>query len=484
MEIKYKRTYSPAKGKRYTVGEINAMLGYAMEIADPRIKLKEGKLAPGEVCLLLFGLTPEEYALKDGDPKALDNLADRLLKAVPADRLMGWRIMDLKGANIQKAVQVQTGESIDSGEFIRQRRAKAAQAQAGPIDDPLKEALRLQKLCADKNASDELKQEWKTARQNLAAALMALEKTWVAYDALTGDRWPSIGFDGHVEIFTTPERAQRLQAQLNAAQAGMQVWNLRQLNRDELHTLLTTCAGDGLELLRIDNGFAAAQLTVKDCVVFGLEPNAPLRSMMLREIQYGMRYNKLREIKAPEKNIRGALESMLTLRGFAWREIGNATLWAVCSTANRDQLVVLSGKDNPQKLLAVFTTAKRAQAFAQKLNPTIKPMELNFDDLVAKSANAEGMLIDFGFIGYRLMKTDYDKVLETRSKPPVIVRVQPKPEEKKTEPAQMSSLPDPDEFAPAKPQAAAQPAPEPEKPDDPEPTPPPRKGILKKLFGK
>ena len=61
MEIRYKRTYSPAKGKRYTAGEITAMLGYAMEIADPRVKLKEGKLAPGEICLLLFGITPEEY---------------------------------------------------------------------------------------------------------------------------------------------------------------------------------------------------------------------------------------------------------------------------------------------------------------------------------------------------------------------------------------------------------------------------------------
>ena len=31
MEIRYKRTYLPAKGKRYTAGEIQGMLGYAVE---------------------------------------------------------------------------------------------------------------------------------------------------------------------------------------------------------------------------------------------------------------------------------------------------------------------------------------------------------------------------------------------------------------------------------------------------------------------
>ena len=37
MEIRYKRTYSPARGKRYTMGEISAMLGYALEIPTEKV---------------------------------------------------------------------------------------------------------------------------------------------------------------------------------------------------------------------------------------------------------------------------------------------------------------------------------------------------------------------------------------------------------------------------------------------------------------
>ena len=40
MEIQYQRSYAPARGKRYTAGEISAMLGYAVEIADPRPRLR------------------------------------------------------------------------------------------------------------------------------------------------------------------------------------------------------------------------------------------------------------------------------------------------------------------------------------------------------------------------------------------------------------------------------------------------------------
>ena len=488
MEIRYKRTYSPAKGKRYTAGEITAMLGYAMEIADPRVKLKEGKLAPGEICLLLFGITPEEYALKDSDPKAMDALADRLLKQVPADRLMGWRIMDLKGANIAKTVQVETGGSIDDGQYMRLVRQKAAKAAAGPIDPQLIEAAKLQKLCAGKDASEENKQAWQQARQNLGSALMNLEKTWVAFDALTGDRWPSIGFDGRVEIFTTIERAHRMQAQLTSAQAGMQVWNLHELSKADLQTLLTRCASDGLELLRVDNGFTATQLGVKDCVVYGLEPNAPLRSMMLREIQYGMRFNRLKEIQAPEKNLRGALESMLTLKGFVLREVGNAGLWAICAGADPGKCVLLNGKDSPRKFLAVFTTPALAKAFAQKLNPTIKPVEMKFDELIQRSAEAEGLLIDVGAVGYRIPKAEYDQVRDLRSKPPVLVRIQPKdgenPNPQPQKQAEMqASLPNPDDFdLPAKAQTPAEtPA---ESPEESAPNPPERKGFFKKLFGK
>ena len=481
MEIKYKRTYSPARGKRYTAGEITAMLGYAMEIAEPRLRLKEGRLAPGEVCMLLFGITPEEYALKDSDPRAMDALADQLLSQMPADRLMGWRILDLKGALVQKTVQPVTGESIDGGEFMRRLKEKTAQLQAGPIDEKLLSAAKLQKQAAAKDASEEIKEQWTAARRELGAALMNLEQTWVAYDALANDRWPSVGFDGRIEIFTTEQRARRVQQQVDNVHGGVALWSLRRLNRDELLTLLQACAGDGLDLLRIDNGFAAAQLQARDCCMHALQTNAALRSMLLREVQYGLRYGRFKDAPVEERIRRGALESMLTLRGFAWREIGNGSLWALCPSGDKGKCVMLGGKEG-EKLLAVFTEAKRAQEFAKRLNPTIKPVEMKFDDLVQRCAAMDGLLIDYGFIGYRLLKQDFDKVIEMRAKPPVIVRVQPEGEKSASaQPRQASSLPNPDEFDVPAPAQAENPQP-PE--EHPAPQDPPKKGFLKKFFGK
>lgn len=478
MEIRYKRTFSPARGQRYTAGEIAAMLGYAMEVAEPRLKLKEGKLGPGETAMLLFGITPEEYALKDSDPAAMDALAEKLGKQVPSDRLLGWRILDLKGSLVQKVIQPVTGDSIDDGAYSARLREKTA----GPIDDLVQAAHKLQQQAAKQDASEELKQQWLAARQALGSALMNLEETWVAYDALSGDRWPAVGFDGRIEIFTLEYRARRIHAQIANVQAGVQTWSLRKLNKNELLTLLQGCAGDGLALLRVDNGFSPAELTVKDCCMHALQDNAVLRSMMLREIQYGLRYNRFKEIQAPETNLRGALEGMLTLRGFTWREIGNGSLYALCAGALRDKCVVLGGKDGGEKLLAVFTEARRGQEFAKKLNnPALKPVEMKFDELMQRCDQSQtaGLLIDYGFIGYRLGKDDFEKVLEMRGKPPVIVRVQD--EKKIAAPVQQDGLPNPDEFdlpAPRKEETPAAPQP------DPDPQPPKRGGFLKKLFKK
>ena len=136
MEIKYTRTYVP-KGKNYTLGEMPVALGYAMEILSPRPLLKAGKLNMGEICMLLFALTPEEYALKDGDNKALDVLAAKLMKQQPADRLLAWLVRDLKGALVKSDAQPKLGESIDDGELAARVKAKNTQAAAGPIDPQL-----------------------------------------------------------------------------------------------------------------------------------------------------------------------------------------------------------------------------------------------------------------------------------------------------------------------------------------------------------
>ena len=174
MEIKYKRSYAP-KGKNYSVGEVPLMFGYALEIADPRAKLETGKLAPGEVCMMIFGITPEEYAWRESDPQRLDALAARISKALPKDRLIGYRACSLLGKPVEREIRPLMGEHMPEDDFAaRLTRERGGALQAGPLDAQLAECRRLQKLCAQKGAPEQIRQDWLQARRALSEGLRAL----------------------------------------------------------------------------------------------------------------------------------------------------------------------------------------------------------------------------------------------------------------------------------------------------------------------
>ena len=57
MEFNILEKHTSIYGSReYAVGETDAMLGRFVEIRDCVVRLAEAKLAPGEFCLLRFGL--------------------------------------------------------------------------------------------------------------------------------------------------------------------------------------------------------------------------------------------------------------------------------------------------------------------------------------------------------------------------------------------------------------------------------------------
>ena len=482
MEIQYKRSYAPARGKRYTAGEIPVMLGYALEVADPRPRLCEGKLEPGDICMLLFGISPEEYALRERAPKELDALAERLRKAVPADRLIGWRVCDLKGAPVRREVKPETGESIDAGAFARLLQARAGQAEAGPLDAQLAECRRLQAACREKDAPEAARTEHAQARRALGAGLLTLEKLYVADEALLNGRWPSLGLDGRVELFTRRERGERALRHLEKAGAAA-FWQLREIPGDQIEGALRRWAADGLTALRVDNGFASAEIEIADALELVPSENAALRALMLREVECGVRWNRLKSDGAPEPNQRSMLEGMLTLRNFAWRALGQAKLWVLCGGADRRSCVLVGRKDREERLLAAFTERARAAAFAQSVPGAPVPVELKFDELAARANGAAGMLIDAQELGYRLPAGAFDKVRELREKPPLAVRIAPpKPaqEEAPRPQAEMGELPDPDQYAADLTKTAER------RPTEPESAPMAveKKGFFRHLFGK
>ncbi len=473
MELKYESTYRAKGLKRYSVGEIQGLNTAAMELAEPRLRTSEGKLEPGEICMLIFGITPEEYAWRGDAPKKLDALADQLRKRVPADRLIAWRVVDLKGQPVQRELKPRTGESIDGGAYAQAMKGRVAPAggAAGPLDAEVLECHRLQKLCAAKEVPEGVRADWDAAKARLGAGIAALEAAWAAYDAPMGGRFPAIGYDGRIEIFTLRERAEAAQSRIAGADG---LWQLRELPKEELRALLDWCAENGIAALRVDNGFAPAELSLKDVREVPDCENAKLRALMLREAQYGLRWNHFKQAQAEERLQRGALESMLTLRSFAWHELGNALLYAVCANPGGgsgdlataaaaaklggarvvpgDRCVLLTEKQSGASRLAAFTSKKRALVLAGKLKGGARPVAMTFDDLAQRAGSCEGLLIDPDDLGYRLPKQEFDRLLKLRGKPPVAVRVKAAEDLPATEVpapqlrAEMGDLPDPDRF--------------------------------------
>lgn len=527
MEIKYKPTFVAAN-KQYSLGEIPVMLGYAMEIVDLRPEIAEGKLLPGQLLRTLFGVTPEEYALKDkAESRELPELASKLRKEMPADRLIGYRVCDLRGAVVQSDVKPKTGASIDEGAFARRVRERQA-VKSGPIDEQLLKCSRLQKLAAPKDAPEGVKNDWAAARAELGAALNKVEDLYVADDVLLKGRFPSAGFDGRLELFTTFERAERARVAIQKANVDTDLWQIRHIPGPAVDGFFRGCVDQGFFHFRVDNGFAAAELQLGDFRTDLPVENAALRGNMVREVEFGVRYEHFKKISAPEKNMNGALESALTLRNFVWRDLGNALVYALCITdegsdamlcsaaarskadptrrmqiVKGEKCVVLNEKDSDKRFVAAFTSEILAAAFAEKLPQTARPVLMTFDDLRQRVGNLTGLNLDCETLGYRVMKANFDQVAELRGKPPVIVRVRPKEQSEAASEApkpaaeeDLGGLPDPDSVSLPTPD---EPAPEesvPEKTDEAEPAPDdafekpqtddpaPKKGFFRRLFGK
>ncbi len=504
MEINFKRTYL-SKHRRYALGEIGAMQGYAMEITELRPKLEDGKLQPGEMMVILFGITEAEYALRETDPKRLDKLADSIRKLYPADRLIGYLVRDLKGAVIKRDVRLETVPTIEGNAYTR----PAAPAQAGAIDAELQACARLQKIAKD--APEGVKQDWIAARRVAVQALEGLDSFFVAYDLLSNGRWPSKSFDGRIELFTSMDRAENAHRQVTAA-GGLDIWQIREIARADFDRFFADCRNMGMEIIRVDNGFGAAELRIDDFSDAQLAPDAKLFNLMLREAQYGLRWNRMKQAGAPERALRGALESSLTMRNFARREIGNALLYIVCPgiggkectqaafgrlgegrIVKADACIQIADKRDQKNFLAVFTGAARAAAFASRMNPPAHPVAATFDDVIQRAGSCDGIVLNIDEIGYRILKPDYANVLELRGKAPLAVRVRTEEEamaenaaaaavERNAAPQMDASLPDPDAFLPKRDvQETPEPQNEPERAQD---VPVKKTGLFKRLFGK
>ena len=508
MNVKFKKTFA-TKNNLYGLGEINMMYGYAMEITELRPRLSAGKLQPGEAMLIFFGITPEEYEMRETNPKRLEQLAAAIRKSYPADRLISYLVLNFKGDIIARDVQLETVPTIDENGFPRPA------AQGGAIDAELNACARIQEIPTD--APEGVKQDWIATRRAAAQALLKLDSFFVAYDLLTNGRYPAQGFDGRIELFTSIQRAENAHVQMTKA-AGLDIWQIREIKSAEYDRFFADLRKAGMELVRVDNGFAAAELRIEDFGDVPLAPDARIMNLMLREMVYGMRWMSM---KQENEAARVAMENTQIMRIYAQREIGNAVLYIACPgngerectqaaharigegrIVSVDACIRTTVKRDSQTFITTFTSAARAAAFAERMNPPVHPVAVLFDDIIQlakESDDCNGIILNIDEIGYRIRKVDFEDVLEQRAKPPVVLRVrteeeaardraeetQKAPRADTSLPNPDAALPDPDAHLPKREAIAPQPEPQPE----PQPklqtdAPAKKAGFFKRLFGK
>ena len=500
MNVKFKKTFA-TKNNLYGLGEINMMYGYAMEITELRPRLSAGKLQPGEAMLIFFGITPEEYEMRETNPKRLEQLAAAIRKSYPADRLISYLVLNFKGDVIARDVQLETVPTIDENGFPRPA------AQGGAIDTELNACARLQEIPAD--APEGVKQDWIAARRAAAQALLKLDSFFVAYDLLTNGRYPAQSFDGRIYLFTSMQRAENEHAQVTKA-VGLDIWQIREIKSAEYDRFFAEQRNLGMEFVRVDSGFTTAELRIEDFGDAPLAPDARIMNLMLSQVVYGVRWMNMKQKNAPENAVRGAMESTLTMRNFTWREIGNAVLYIACpGNGGRectqaaharigegrivpvDACVQIADNSDSKEFIVAFTSAARAAAFAGCMNPPVHPVAAVFDDVVRLAKGCDGIILNIGELGYRVQKAQFEDVLELRAKPPIAVRVrtetdaaresaeetQQAPRMNASLPNPDAALPDPDAHLPKREAIAPQPEPQPEMPAK-------KVGFFKRLFGK
>ncbi len=206
-------TFSPVyhncdnKERTYKVGKFRELNLYAIEISDITGKISGEDAVLGGADILLMGITEKEFMLKETDKDALCALVDSLADNTPKDRLISYKQINYKGESVEKKLTPKS-DSIDNGEYV-----KYTQSIALYIPDDISVVinsdyylaanyyLRATSIVEDKK-TDEIRDKIKQLKNIVLKKLKALNELYYVYNKSIGERYPTIGPNGAVWIFT------------------------------------------------------------------------------------------------------------------------------------------------------------------------------------------------------------------------------------------------------------------------------------------
>ena len=112
VKLQIKRVYK-GENLNYNIGIIESLNLYVMEVTDSTgfIMGIPGETSKDKPAVAVFGITKEEFDLKDTDTEKLDDLAFELMHKIPKDRIIAEN-------NLRKDCREET---IDDGKYASEK---------------------------------------------------------------------------------------------------------------------------------------------------------------------------------------------------------------------------------------------------------------------------------------------------------------------------------------------------------------------------
>ena len=307
-------------------------------------------------------------------------------------------------------------------------------------------------------AKDAPEAEREAALDALARQLMQAEELWLLTDDAIGHTHPLTDVQGR--LFASPAEGAAMALTAFLRGQGMCDGSPARYTRQQLPELFQGLADGGHVYLKITyDGDNAVELPLSK-LVSGLtggsltRRNAPLRMMLLREMTYLTRLQRLTDPALKQKYADSLASMGMTMRYNAWKFLGNTALWVMAGPAPDDrvtratqkaiaclegeeiaqiaepdaptfslysdrlglQTVVRPGQAQREAYVMAFTSWREAkETLAQFRQAGVRAglVAASWSEIAGQAQEVAGVMIDFGSLRYRLGKEQFAEVAKS-----------------------------------------------------------------------
>ena len=245
---------------------------YAVEMIEMMVvfdnHFTDDSREPGDTSCALFALTKEEFALKDRDINALDQVIDHLYNRIPEDRL------------------------IEAYYLSFSKDTHAAQKKPMKLRPPCK-------TMDDYAYQKHFQNIYIDPKNQALDFLNSAKNIYMIYDKETTDRWPAITCDGCANIFTRRQYAEDL-INREYRESGIDTLAVKEFQKEEFDQQVKTWHAFGITKFYLNAGTPnhACLLMLDDYMPDPVTEESEYNGSSLR--MYFLRYRQYRRYRHPK----------------------------------------------------------------------------------------------------------------------------------------------------------------------------------------